>query len=73
MEPCLRQDILYINDIIDIESLHRLSLDKEEIVAAPGISKDYALLMAALSARWHNADAIDTAVTQAVEVRLSLS
>ena len=40
-------------------------------MAAPGVSKDYALLMAALSARWHNADAIDTAVTQAVEVCLN--
>lgn len=46
--------------------LHRLSLDKDDIEAAGGRSADEVLLAASLSAKWGNADAIDTAVTAAV-------
>lgn len=38
-------------------------------MAAPGWTAEDVLLQASLSARWNNADAIDTAVTAAVEVR----
>ena len=44
----------------------RLSLDKSAVVAPEGITVEEVLLMAALSARWENADAIDTALTSAV-------
>ena len=46
----------------------RLVLDKDEVDAAPGWTVEDVLLFASLSARWHNADAIVTAVTAAVEV-----
>lgn len=49
------------------QSPYRLSIDKSDIAPAQGISPDQVLLMAALSARWENADAIDTAITSAVE------
>lgn len=44
----------------------RLSLDKEDIEAAGGRNADDVLLAASLSAKWENADAIDTAVTAAM-------
>jgi H+-transporting ATPase len=47
-------------------TLNKLSLDKEDIEAAGGRSADDVLLAASLSAKWDNADAIDTAVTAAV-------
>ena len=49
--------------------LHRLSLDKSEVAAAENYTAEDVLLMASLSARWENADAIDTAITAAVEVQ----
>lgn len=45
----------------------RLSLDKEDIEAGQGFSAEDVLLLGSLSAKWENADAIDTAVTAAVE------
>lgn len=45
----------------------RLSLDKSAVVAPEGNTAEEVLLMAALSARWGNADAIDTALTSAVD------
>lgn len=48
-------------------TLNKLSLDKKDIVAAPGKTAEEVLLYASLSARWENADAIDTAITSAVD------
>ena len=48
-------------------TLNQLSLDKGEIAAAAGLSNEDVLLYAALSARWTNNDAIDKAVTAALE------
>ena len=48
-------------------TLNQLILDKEEIAAAEGMSHEDVLLYAALSARWTNNDAIDKAVTAAVD------
>ena len=48
-------------------TLNQLILDKEEVAAAKGLSHNDVLLYAALSARWTNNDAIDKAVTAAVE------
>ena len=45
----------------------RLSLDQEDIMAWGEHSKSEVLLLAALSAKWSNNDAIDQAVTNAVE------
>lgn len=47
-------------------TLNKLSLDKNDILPAGGRSVEDVLLMAAISAKWENADAIDTAVTNAV-------
>ena len=47
-------------------TLNRLQLDKEEIVAAKGYSAEDVLLLASLSAKWSNNDAIDKAVTGAM-------
>ena len=44
----------------------RLTLDKGDIEAGKGFSQEDVLLMAALSARWENNDAIDRAITDAV-------
>lgn len=44
----------------------RLSLDKEDIESGEGFSAEEVLLLGSLSAKWGNADAIDTAVTAAV-------
>ena len=48
-------------------TLNQLILDKDEIAAAADLSHDDVLLYAALSARWTNNDAIDKAVTAALE------
>lgn len=47
-------------------TLNRLALDKEDIQAWGSFSQDDVLLLASLSARWTNQDAIDRAVTAAV-------
>ncbi|KAK9806555.1 hypothetical protein WJX73_000387 [Symbiochloris irregularis] len=47
-------------------TLNRLQLDKQEIVASKGHSAEDVLLMASLSAKWSNNDAIDKAVTGAM-------
>lgn len=47
-------------------TLNRLQLDKDEIVSHGGCGKDDVLLMASLSAKWSNNDAIDKAVTGAM-------
>lgn len=47
-------------------TLNRLQLDKQEIVAAKGHAAEDVLLMASLSAKWSNNDAIDKAVTGAM-------
>ncbi len=44
-----------------------LTLDKEDIEAWGGNSRDEVLLQAALSARWENQDAIDRAMTGALD------
>jgi H+-transporting ATPase len=48
-------------------TLNRLTLDKKDILAWGGYSQEQVLLLAALSAKWSNNDAIDRAVTAAVE------
>ena len=48
-------------------TLNQLILDKDEIAAAADLSHNDVLLYAALSARWTNNDAIDKAVTAALE------
>lgn len=53
--------------LLTLLSWCRLSLDKSAVIAPKGTSTEDVLLMAALSARWDNADAIDTALTSAVE------
>lgn len=45
----------------------RLSLDQEDILTWKDNSQAQVLLLAALSAKWSNNDAIDRAVTNAVE------
>ena len=45
----------------------RLSLDQEDIFAWGDHSQSQVLLLAALSAKWSNNDAIDRAVTNAVK------
>ena len=45
----------------------RLSLDQEDILTWKNHSQAQVLLLAALSAKWTNNDAIDRAVTNAVE------
>lgn len=49
-------------------TLNRLSLDKADVLSwGGGATPEEVLLWAALSARWANGDAIDRAVTAAVE------
>ena len=47
-------------------------MDKGDIEAGSGFSQEDVLLMAALSARWENNDAIDRAITDAVGERSKL-
>lgn len=47
-------------------TLNKLTLDKEDVEAWGGATQDDVLLMASLSAKWTNQDAIDRAVTAAV-------
>jgi H+-transporting ATPase len=47
-------------------TLNKLTLDKEDVEAWGGASQEDVLLMASLSAKWSNQDAIDRAVTAAV-------
>ncbi|KAK9819692.1 hypothetical protein WJX72_001191 [[Myrmecia] bisecta] len=47
-------------------TLNKLTLDKQDILAWGNASKDEVLLMASLSARWSNNDAIDSAVVNAL-------
>lgn len=47
-------------------TLNQLQLDKDEILANKDYSHDDVLLMASLSAKWENNDAIDKAVTGAM-------
>jgi H+-transporting ATPase len=54
-------------------TLNRLTLDQGDIEAGKGFGQADVLLMAALSARWENNDAIDRAITEAVGDRSKLS
>lgn len=53
-------------DCVHAVLLHRLSLDKEDIMNWGKHTKDDVLLYSCLSAKWENNDAIDKAVTRSL-------